>query len=272
MLSSFKLPFSFDPKPLQTDLEQIATEDWAAHFNKGYFEGDWTGVALRSVGGRSPRQLYPEPRADGSFVDTPVLERCPNIRELLASFQCPLRSVRFLKLAAGSTIKEHRDYDLGFEEGRIRLHIPIVTNEDVAFFLDAHRIEIRAGECWYLDLSLPHWVENRGTAERIHLVIDCEVNDWMSKLLEPVQASAFHPVGPSAEQAHCSSPADLERFRQAVLDDPKLQHRLRATRDRESFIRLTVAVGHEGGYRFTEADVEEAMRVGRRAWFERWLD
>jgi Aspartyl/Asparaginyl beta-hydroxylase len=272
MLSSFKLPFSFDPQPLKADLEQIAAEDWVAHFNQDYFEGEWTGVALRSVSGQSPKQLYPQPRVTGPFVDTPVLERCPNIRAVLASFQCPLRSVRFLRLAAGSVIKEHRDYDLGFEEGRIRLHIPIVTNEDVNFFLDAHRMEIRAGECWYLDLSLPHWVENRGPAERIHLVIDCEVNEWLSNLLEAVLASAGDPPAPSAEQAYCSSPAELERFRRAVLDDLNLQHLLRATTDRESFIRLTVAVGHHSDYRFTEADVEEAMRAGRRAWFERWID
>ena len=88
----------------------------------------------------------------------------------------------------------------------------------------------------------------------------------------PVLASAVDPLAPSAQEECCSSPAELERFRQAVLADLNLQQRLRATRDRESFIRLTLAVGHEGGYRFTETDVEEAMRVSRRAWFERWID
>jgi hypothetical protein len=271
MLSSLKLPFSFDPRPLQADLEQIAADDWSAHFNKGFFEGKWTGVVLRSVSGLSPRRLYPEPRA-GPFVDRPVLDRCPNIQELLASFKCPLRSVRLLRLAAGSVIKEHRDDNLGFEEGRIRLHVPIVTNEAVDFFLDAHRIEIREGECWYLDLSLPHWIENRGSAERIHLVIDCEINEWVSELLEPVLGPTLGPKTTPAPEACSSSPAELERFRQAVLDDLHLQQRLRSTSDRESFIRLTVLVGHEGGYRFTETDVEEAMRAGRRAWFERWIN
>src|SRR2546426_8100234 len=127
MTSSFKLAFMFDPESLQSDLTQIRTDEWVAHFNEGYFEGEWTGVALRSAGGMAT-QLYPNPNTNLSFVDTPVLERCPHVRDVLAVFECPLRSVRFLKLAAGSRIKEHRDYDLGLEEGQVRVHIPITTN------------------------------------------------------------------------------------------------------------------------------------------------
>lgn len=269
MISNCKLPFAFDPKLLQSDLEQLAPDDWTAHFNVDYYEGDWTGVALRSLSGVAS-QLYSDPGAVGSFVDTPILEGCPNIQAVLALFKCPLRSVRFLKLAAGSTIREHRDYDLGYKEGQIRLHVPIITNSEVVFFLDAHRIEMNEGECWYLDLSLPHWVENRGAADRIHLVIDCEANEWLRELLSAAASTnAETPIAPPEECP--SSPAELERFRQAVFGDLNLQQRLRATMDRESFARLVVSVGRDGGYRFTLQDVEEGLRAARRTWIERWI-
>ena len=35
------------------------------------------------------------------------------------------------------------------------------------------------GEAWYLNFNLPHSVENNGERARVHLVIDCLVNDWM---------------------------------------------------------------------------------------------
>jgi hypothetical protein len=269
MISSFKLPFNFDPESLRADLNRIRSDEWVAHFNQDYFEGEWTGVALRSSGGDS-RQLYSPPKTESSFADTPILERCPHVREILTIFQCPLQSVRFLRLAAGSLIREHRDYDLGFREGQLRLHLPITTNPDVQFFLDAHRIELHAGECWYLDLSLPHWIENRGATDRIHLVIDCELNEWLRGLLPP-DDSTERELNKSDKESS-SSPAELERFRQTVLSDLKLQQRLRETADRESFIRLLVGVGHQLGYRFTAADVDNALRSAQQAWIERWID
>ena len=51
MLASLKLPFCFDATRLQADLETILPAEWVDHYNKGIYEGDWSGVALRSVGG-----------------------------------------------------------------------------------------------------------------------------------------------------------------------------------------------------------------------------
>jgi len=266
MISAFKLPFQFEPIGLKTDLAQLHATDWVSHFNKGYFEGDWTGVALRSVGGLSG-QLYPDPQAKGSFADTPILGRCPNIRAALTSLNCPLRSVRLLKLEVGSLIKEHRDYDLGYEKEQLRLHVPVTTNPDVDFFLDGHRLNLNEGECWYLDLSLPHWVENRGSSDRIHLVIDCELNEWLGDL---IQFSA--PANELKTASTFSSPEELERFRQLVLSDLTLQQRLRETADPESFVRLVVDTGHQRGCYFTAQDTEAALQTARREWAETWIN
>lgn len=181
MIHALKLPFVFDPARLQADVAQFAADAWVPHFNKGYYEGEWSGIALRSVGGIDGR-LYPDPTAQTAFADTPTLASCPYVQQVLATFACPLEAVRFLKLRAGSHIREHRDYNLGYEDGEIRVHVPVVTNDAVEFYLNGERVMMNEGECWYVNTNLPHRVVNHSAADRIHLVIDCVVNDWVHDL------------------------------------------------------------------------------------------
>lgn len=54
----------------------------------------------------------------------------------------------------------------------VRLHIPVVTNDGVDFRLNGVRCPMSAGSTWYLRLSDPHSVANRGSSDRVHLVID----------------------------------------------------------------------------------------------------
>jgi len=93
-----------------------------------------------------------------------------------------LLAVRLLRLKAGAVILEHRDAELCFEKGEIRVHIPVVTNPDVEFILDKERIQLQEGECWYMNFNLPHAIANKGESDRIHLVIDARVNDWVKEL------------------------------------------------------------------------------------------
>jgi GNAT superfamily N-acetyltransferase len=190
---ALKIPFQFDVPRMQAELAGIQTGEFIRHFNTGYYQGDWSGVPLRSVGGR-PDHIYPDPTAKNAFADTPLLARCPYIRDLLDSFRCSQRAVRFLRLKAGSVVKEHRDYDLGFEDGEVRLHVPVITNPQVEFVLNQVRVVMNEGECWYLDVNKPHRVANHGNADRIHLVIDCEVNDWLRDLLLGTAAAKKPPV------------------------------------------------------------------------------
>ncbi|MCY1079996.1 aspartyl/asparaginyl beta-hydroxylase domain-containing protein [Archangium lansingense] len=178
---SVRLPLRFDVRRLREDLARIAPEEWVAHFNTRTYEGEWSGVALRAVGGVAGR-LYPDPAASEPFADTPLLERCPEVREVLSAFACRIESVRFLKLAAGARIREHRDYRLGYEDGEVRLHVPVVTHESVGFFVSGQRVLMREGECWYVNVNQPHRVDNTGEVDRIHLVLDCVLDDWLREL------------------------------------------------------------------------------------------
>ena len=134
---------------------------------------------MRSRGGK--HQLYPDPTATG-FADTPILDRCPYFRKVMATFRCPLTMVRLLRLAASSSIAEHTDYRLGYEDGEVRIHVPIVTDERVAFFVKGERVPMQPGEAWYLNVNLPHRVENHSAVDRIHLVLDCIVDPWLAAI------------------------------------------------------------------------------------------
>lgn len=189
MLASVRLPWRFDAELLRADVAALTADDWVPHFNTRYYEGDWSGAALRSVGGQAGR-LYPDPTAGAAFADTPLLARCPGARAALDQFCCPLLAVRFLRLGAGSRIREHRDLDLGYEDGEVRIHVPVSTDPAVDFVLDGRRVEMADGEAWYMDLNLPHSVVNRGPTPRIHLVVDCVVDGWLAG----VMTSAVDPA------------------------------------------------------------------------------
>jgi quercetin dioxygenase-like cupin family protein len=183
MATAFKLPFTFDSIALKSDLQKIGLDEWVPHFNPQYYEGLWSGVSLRSVNG-SASQLFADPARSNAYADTPVLDSCCHIKEVLETFKCFLETVRLLKLGPGSRIHEHSDFDLGERYGVVRFHIPIQTNPETEFYLGGQRIEMNEGEGWYLDLSLPHRVENNGETDRVHLVIDCVVNEWVRSLIK----------------------------------------------------------------------------------------
>ena len=177
--ATLKFPFSFDAKRLQAEARQFASDEWLSHFNTPIYQGDWSGIALRAAkGAASP--IYPDPLAPPEgFVETEMIRRCPYVKNVLSAFECELTTVRFLKLGAGAWIRPHRDYQLGIEDGEIRIHIPVATNPQVEFILNDQLIEMKEGEAWYLNFNLHHSVRNRGETERIHLVVDCIVNDWI---------------------------------------------------------------------------------------------
>lgn len=186
-----RLPFDFDPSALQQDLDSLSRSEWIDHFVPQNYEGEWSVIPLRAQAGATHpvMMIFSNPSAT-EFVDTPILDRCPYFREVLATFQCPLLAVRLMQLTPGSIIKEHADYDLSFEDGVVRFHIPVTTNPDVDFRLNGRRLTMTSGSCWYLRLSDPHSVANRGTSSRVHLVIDATVNDWIGDVLRQAAGAA----------------------------------------------------------------------------------
>jgi quercetin dioxygenase-like cupin family protein len=179
-----RLPRRFDPDRLTSDLRAAERFGWTDHFVPQNYHGQWSAIPLRAPAGATHpfMMIYSDPAAT-HFVDTPLLARTPYFREVLGSFGCTLLAARLMRLSPGSTIKEHRDNDLAFEFGVARLHVPIVTNADVGFWLNGLRVVMAPGELWYLRLSDPHRVSNEGASDRVHLVIDAVADEWLEALL-----------------------------------------------------------------------------------------
>ena len=174
------LSLTFDVASLQAALTAVSAFAWTDHFVRQNYDGQWDVLPLRHQAGATHpiMKAYVPPDAT-DFVDAEILDRAPYFRDVMAAFHCPLKAVRLMRLTPGSRIKEHSDHDLAADWGQARLHIPITTNPDVTFFLNGIPVTMAPGEAWYLRLSDPHAVTNDGTTDRVHLVIDCEANDWL---------------------------------------------------------------------------------------------
>ncbi|RXK60949.1 hypothetical protein ESA94_10875 [Lacibacter luteus] len=169
---------------MQQEVALLESGLWKAHYNTAHYEGSWTILPLRSINGSIDNIISIHSAAAETipaYKDTVLLQQCNYIRSVLAFFECEKTAVRLMKLHAGAVIKEHSDHDMRFEDGEVRLHIPVVTNAAVEFFLADERVPMQEGECWYLNLTLKHRINNFGNSDRIHLVLDCKVNDWIKK-------------------------------------------------------------------------------------------
>jgi quercetin dioxygenase-like cupin family protein len=181
MIRYAKLPLAFDLKAMQAELLATGTE-WRPHINQYHYTGSWVVLPLRSPGGDHANPV-PDLMNETEYRDTLYMDQFPSVKKIASSLQCPVMSVRFLNLQAGAVIKKHTDAELAFEKGEARLHFPVITNPEVEFYCEDDRVVLNAGECWYLNANLPHRVSNKGSSDRIHLVIDCKVNDWLTNLI-----------------------------------------------------------------------------------------
>jgi len=179
IIKYLKLPFVFNAGLLQQEVDALSTLQWLPHYQVKHYEGEWTAIPLRSMGGKAD-DIIITPTDNRDYRDTVFLDNSPYLQKVLQHFQCPLQAVRLLKLHAGSNIKEHRDAELNFENGEIRLHIPVRTHADVEFFLDKEILTLLEGECWYMNFNLLHAINNNSPINRVHLVIDAVVNDWVT--------------------------------------------------------------------------------------------
>lgn len=258
-----RLPLFFDPAALRADLECIEAGEWIAHFNQQDYEGEWSSVALRARGGRA-NDIVPMGGVE-EYEDTPLARRCPHLKAAMDAFKLPKKSVRLLRLHAGSKVREHRDPDLGLGGGELRIHVPVASSDEVEFVVAGRRLVLREGEAWYIDSSQPHRIDNRGTSDRIHLVIDGLANEWALNLLER---------GLSEMVTETFEPAGVESFRQfgeMVFEDAELQGQLLAVADRGQFVEAVLAAAARRGYALEAAVVESEWNRRHREWLEQGM-
>jgi hypothetical protein len=216
-----KLPFHFSEEKLLKDLEVCKRYDFTSHFNKNDYSGDWTSISLRSPNGET-KNIFALPQTEKKYKDTELLQKCTYFKEVINSFECEKESIRLLNLKPGSVIKEHTDYNLGYEDGIFRIHIPITTNEGVHFFINHEEVKMLPEECWYGNFNLPHSVRNDGETDRIHLVMDCLCNDWSDKIF----AESGYNFEAENVQPEYSRETKLQMIEQLKLMDTKISREM----------------------------------------------
>ncbi len=248
-----QFPFQFDVESLHRDLGTAMALNWTRHYNEQDYGGMWSGIALRSASGRTD-DLVAAPPGEPGFRDTELLARCPYFREVLKTFQCPLKAVRLLSLAPQSFIREHSDYAPGYDDREIRIHVPIQTNPNVEFYVAGERLLLEEGHSYFVNVNLPHRVNNRGQAHRIHLVIDATVNEWVHDLFRRGEAECW-----DIERSE-RPPGNVDDFRRLVLTDVELRVKLEQIGTWSQLANMALETGKERGFDFHEGDIDATKR------------
>ena len=133
-----------------------------------------------------------------------VLDYTPYFKEIFDSFETEVTSFRLLRRKSRSSYGLHDDKDMG--DDIKRFEIPIVTNDDSWLCVthydkisegwteensytmedfgrrfkgryDSYQLEI--GRMYHFDVTKIHTLFNDGDTDRITLLIDAKVNDWL---------------------------------------------------------------------------------------------
>jgi hypothetical protein len=75
------------------------------------------------------------------------------------------------ELGAGAAIAPHRDNGIGITAVH-RIHVPVLTNPQVHFFIDRVPHYLQADTIYEFDNTRLHAVENRSSERRVHLMLD----------------------------------------------------------------------------------------------------
>jgi len=174
-------------------LPELGSDFWQAQANlrallAGARQGN--GVVLQSDKHVLARQGYEEILRqiektgeihvfrDPDYLDLwEILERdiFPRIRACYPEAS-PMR-VQLATLPGGASIPRHTDSEI--LKHVHRLHVPLITNEEVLLFVERHEngVHLKAGDLYELDNAVDHAVENRSEEERVHLLIGMMPDD-----------------------------------------------------------------------------------------------
>lgn len=171
-MNALKLPFEFDTDIIKKELAQFSTKDYQDIYNPSVeLETLWLKHFIEPILGPDNLPV---------FLPNDALKKCPYLLSIFEMFQCQVETFRIHTLDPGASIQKHRDTGYSFEQGQVRLHIPVQTNDKVEILVDDEAIPMKAGECWYCNFNIEHEVRNNSNKPRVHIILDCIVNDWLA--------------------------------------------------------------------------------------------
>lgn len=157
-----RLPLRFDVNRLAEEVVVFGGHEWRDH-PTGY-DGN-SALILISRNGEQNDQFI------GPMKPTPALDRCPYIKQVLASFQTVYGRSRLMRLAPYNEVPLHADINYHWKH-RVRIHVPIITDPGIQFICGKKSVHMAAGEAWIFDAWKQHTVINSTEVTRVHLVAD----------------------------------------------------------------------------------------------------
>ena len=188
-----KLPIRFDAEAIAAEVRALPTSAWTAH-PTGFVGNE--AVRLITPGGELSDAI------EGPMGPTIHLQQCQYVRAILAEIGAVWGRSRFMGLGAGGQVPNHVDIHY-YWRTHWRIHVPVITNPGVHFTCGGETVHMAAGECWVFDSFRWHDVQNRGSEQRIHLVIDTVGGGRLPELLEAAETGSAEPLlfGPGQGRA-----------------------------------------------------------------------
>lgn len=200
-----RLPLHFDAALLAAEIEQFSETDWRPH-PEGH-RGN-SALPLVSVGG--------DPNDDGvkgEMRATPHLDRCPYLRQTLASLGAPIGRTRLMRIDGNAEATAHVDVNY-YWQTRVRVHVPIVTDPAVQFLCGDRSLHMAPGEAWIFDTWRLHNVVNPNPTRRIHLVADTAGSPRLRSLTD----TAWNPFGTDSPKPVMDVPFDPDGGRELLTE------------------------------------------------------
>jgi len=182
--AAIRLTPTYDVDRLQADLARLVG---FAHLNEPFQEPGHVGFSLIGPGGvassSSSLTAFEPPRP------TAALGAAPYLREVLDGLPCPKSNARIMYMERHTKLALHTDAPCNFQTGILRLHLPIITSQQVVMGIADRQYFWGEGELWWGDFSLPHYVENNSPIDRAHLIVDAFITEALLALF-PVEFAA----------------------------------------------------------------------------------
>jgi len=179
----FLLLGTTDVSALRERVMAFTDEDWNRdNWRRTQFKAHQQTTTIPLIFDEDFRHARPTVRPDYAAVREqvePVLalirrhyDQDPDLRRLQQDAG-PAYPVRILlaRLCPGGNIPAHMDRIFSLAHAH-RVHVPVVTHEDVKFVIDGRRQPMREGEIWEINNRRAHQVENASPIYRIHMIVD----------------------------------------------------------------------------------------------------
>lgn len=187
MLENIAQLKKIEPNAYSTMVKQVVeqNDELETIWQEPYPEYASAGLKVATLLNHTGDQFNFDYRDCRSPQVTPLLNKLPAIKELLTDGNLEVMGARLLRLDAGTFLHEHRDFIYLEEVPRYRLHLPLITNDQAFIVSPDVNVHFKAGYLWKLDPKQTiHSACNFGSQPRIHLMIDCYVNDYLAELIK----------------------------------------------------------------------------------------